>query len=129
MQVQPFGGVTPKTESYDRQATPIPAPAARPVAVETRNPVTAVGPRNPVTAADAEPAPAEVKEALKTINKTVQAMSPSLEFSIDTDSKRTIVKVVDMDTKEVIRQMPSVEALEIAKALDRLQGLLIRQKA
>lgn len=121
MQVQTFGGVTPKTESYDRQANPITAPAARPVlATETRNPVTAV---------DAEPAPAEVNDALKTINKTVQAMSPSLEFSIDADSKRTVVKVVDMDTKEVIRQMPSVEALEIAKALDRLQGLLIRQKA
>jgi len=29
----------------------------------------------------------------------------------------------------VIRQMPSAEALEIAKALDRLQGLLIRQQA
>ena len=96
------------------------APAARPVAFETRNPVAAV---------DAEPAQAEVADALKTINKTVQAMSPSLEFSIDADSKRTVVKVVDMDTKEVIRQMPSVEALEIAKALDRLQGLLIRQKA
>lgn len=120
MQVQPFGGVTPKTETYDRQATPISAPAARPVAFETRN---------PVTAAEAAPAQAEVYEALKTINKTVQAMAPSLEFSIDADSKRTVVKVVDMDTKEVIRQMPSVEALEIAKALDRLQGLLIRQKA
>ncbi|MCC6071338.1 flagellar protein FlaG [Massilia sp. GCM10020059] len=120
MQVQPFGGMTPKTEPYDRQAAPVSAPAAPPVKFETRNPVAAV---------DAEPAQAEVADALKTINKTVQAMSPSLEFSIDADSKRTVVKVVDMDTKEVIRQMPSVEALEIAKALDRLQGLLIRQKA
>lgn len=120
MQVQPSGGVTPNTESYDRRATPVNAPTAPPAALATGK---------AVTAADAEPAPAAVDEALKTINKTVQAMSPSLEFSIDNDSKRTVVKVVDMDTNEVIRQMPSVEALEIAKALDRLQGLLIRQKA
>ncbi len=52
-----------------------------------------------------------------------------LEFSIDEESHRTVVKVVDQQTKELIRQMPSVEALEIAKALDRVQGLLINQKA
>ncbi|MFC6521248.1 flagellar protein FlaG [Undibacterium arcticum] len=40
-----------------------------------------------------------------------------------------MVKVVDQRTQEVIRQMPSPEALEIAKALDKMQGLLIRQKA
>ncbi|MFD2272939.1 flagellar protein FlaG [Undibacterium arcticum] len=39
-----------------------------------------------------------------------------------------MVKVVDQRTQEVIRQMPSPEALEIAKALDKMQGLLIRQK-
>jgi flagellar protein FlaG len=37
--------------------------------------------------------------------------------------------VVDKDTNEVIRQMPSREALEIAKALDKLQSLLARQTA
>jgi len=40
-----------------------------------------------------------------------------------------VVKVVDLETKEVIRQIPSPEVLEIAKAVDQLQGLLIRQKA
>lgn len=120
MQVQPYGSVTPKTESYDRQPAPIAAPGARPVSSEERS---------PVIAAEAEPALAEVSNALRTINTTVQALSPTLEFSIDADSKRTVVKVVDIETNEIIRQMPSVEALEIAKALDRLQGLLIRQKA
>ena len=72
---------------------------------------------------------AQVAEAVKNINQTMQALSRNLEFSIDTDSKQTIVKVVDQETQEVIRQMPSAEALEIAKALDRVQGLLIRQKA
>ena len=52
-----------------------------------------------------------------------------VEFTIDEDSHRTVVKVVDQETKELIRQMPSAEALEISKALDRVQGLLINQKA
>jgi len=40
-----------------------------------------------------------------------------------------VVRVLDDATKEVIRQIPSEEALEIAKALDKLQGVLLRQEA
>lgn len=75
------------------------------------------------------PSLAQVKQAVQNINKTMQALSQNLEFTIDEDSDRTIVKVIDQETKEVIRQMPSKETLEIAKALDKVQGLLIRQKA
>jgi flagellar protein FlaG len=83
----------------------------------------------PVPAAAAEPPAAMLTEAVHRINQTMRAMSQSIEFTIDDDSKRVIVKVVDQQTREVIRQMPSVEALQIAKALDRVQGLLIQQKA
>jgi len=78
--------------------------------------------------ADQAPSLPQVLDAVQNINKTMQILAPNLEFSVDPDSKRTIVKVVDQETKEVIRQMPSAEALEIAKALDRVLGLLIRQK-
>ena len=39
------------------------------------------------------------------------------------------MKVVDASTDEVIRQIPSEEIISIAKALDKLQGLLVEQKA
>jgi flagellar protein FlaG len=75
------------------------------------------------------PAKEELSTALDSINKTLQERAPGLEFSVDGDSDRTIVKVVDMETKEVIRQMPTREAMEIAKALDKLQSLMARQTA
>ncbi|WP_136416232.1 flagellar protein FlaG [Herbaspirillum sp. ST 5-3] len=71
----------------------------------------------------------QVKQAVHEINKAMKSLSQDLEFSVDEDSNRTIVKVVDQQTKEIIRQVPTKEALEIAKALDKVQGLLIRQKA
>ncbi|GAB3537640.1 hypothetical protein GCM10027343_01330 [Noviherbaspirillum agri] len=71
----------------------------------------------------------ELDHALDNINKIVQIQSPGLEFSIDPDSNRTIVKVIDRQTQEVLRQIPSEEALKISKSLDQLTGLLIRQKA
>lgn len=71
----------------------------------------------------------QLPEALERINTVLQIRSPDLQFSVDDDSARTIVKVIDTKTGELIRQMPSKEALEIAKALERLDGLLIRDKA
>lgn len=56
-------------------------------------------------------------------------MSSDLKFTVDESSGVSVVKVVDRATQELIRQIPSEEMLTIAKALDRLQGLLVRQQA
>jgi flagellar protein FlaG len=75
------------------------------------------------------PAPEQVKQAAQVIGRAMQTLARNLQFSVDDSSGETIVKVVDMETGNVIRQMPSQEALDISKAIDRLQGLLLRQKA
>lgn len=70
-----------------------------------------------------------VTEAVDKIRQFVNPINDSIQFSIDEDSGRTVVKVVDLQTQEVIKQIPSEEALNLAKALDKLQGLLIQGKA
>ncbi len=71
----------------------------------------------------------ELSRAVDITNKFMLALSQNLQFSIDKDTSKVVVKLVDNSTKEVIRQMPSEEMLSLAKALDKLQGLLIRDKA
>ena len=71
----------------------------------------------------------DLNQALQQINDTVRTFSQKLEFSVDKDTEAFVVKVVDRETKEVIRQIPSEEVLNIAKALDKLQGLLIKDQA
>jgi flagellar protein FlaG len=123
-----MGNIAPRdVTDYDRQAV-TPSTARTAPSAKDPGPVAAPAAAPPAAPA-AEPSAAAVTEAVRHINKTMQAMSQQIEFSIDDDSKRVVVKVIDQQTKEVIRQIPSVEALEIAKALDRVQGLLIRQKA
>lgn len=73
--------------------------------------------------------PDQVKQAVKDINAAMQSMSSNLEFSIDEDSEQPVVRVIDSQTGDLIRQIPSKEALEISKALDKVQGLLVRQQA
>jgi flagellar protein FlaG len=80
-------------------------------------------------AASAAPGKEALQQALGSINDVLRDRAPGLEFTFDKDDARLVVKVVDRDTNEVIRQMPSREALEIAKALDKLQSLLARQTA
>lgn len=82
------------------------------------------------TATAQEPTPLQqVEQAMDDVRKAIAPVAQDLLFSIDQDTGKTIVKVVDASTDEVIRQIPSEEIISIAKALDKLQGLLVEQKA
>lgn len=72
---------------------------------------------------------AELQEALDQFKTAISVVANELTFSIDEDSGRTLVKIIDRETDEVIKQIPSEEMLQIAKALDKLQGLLVKQDA
>lgn len=71
----------------------------------------------------------DVQRAMEEVRNAITPVAQDLLFSIDEDTGKTIVKVVDASTDEVIRQIPSEEIITIAKALDNLQGLLLQQKA
>lgn len=75
------------------------------------------------------PARAAVEQAVESIARFVQPVLSSLEFRIDDDTGQVIVRVLDGSTKEVIRQIPSEEVVAMARALDKLQGLLVDRKA
>ena len=78
------------------------------------------------------PAPdnADVKQAVSRLNDYVQTLRRDLQFRVDKDSNRVIVSVVNAESGEVIRQIPSEEVLAVARNLDQLQqGLLFRDKA
>jgi flagellar protein FlaG len=70
-----------------------------------------------------------VLEAVRKLNETVAPALQTVQFEVDEDSDKLVVKVVDKESKEVIRQMPSEEALAFSKTIDKLQGLVIRQTA
>ncbi len=71
----------------------------------------------------------QVEAAAASVRDFVEPINNNLEFSVDDDTGRIVVKIVDRTTKEVIRQMPSEEMLAIAKALDNIKGLFVRQTA
>lgn len=107
---------------------PAPSPVARKEAVDALS-AAAVEALQESAAVKAAISEEQLDEAVSNINNVLSVRSQELEFTVDKESERTIVTVIDKNTKEMIRQMPSREALEIAKALDRLQSLLTKQTA
>lgn len=67
--------------------------------------------------------------AVEMVNQMLDPLSRSLQFSLDASTGKTVVKLVDRDTGNMLRQIPSSEMLSIGLALERVQGILIREKA
>jgi len=75
---------------------------------------------------DEQPA---VEAAVQQIADFVSKTRPELSFSVDEASGVRVVRIIDTTTKEIIRQFPSEEAIQLAQALDKLQGLLVKDSA
>lgn len=110
-------------------AAPVPpasvAKSAAPVAPAAPTDVAASSAVPVALAADR----AKLDRAVESINKFLKPVNSGVEFSIDEDSGRTVVQVIDTDTRDVLRQYPTKQALEISHDLAKLQGLLLQDKA
>lgn len=101
--------------------------AARPAEART----TQASPEadKPAKAERPEPSREALEVAAKQVQKFVEASASELQFSVDETSGTPVVRVFDKSTKELIRQIPSQDMLDMAAAIDQLQGLLLKQKA
>lgn len=97
---------------------------------ETAQPRSAPAPAPTMAhAAQTAPASAEtIKQAARQINDLLKSSQADVEFTVNSESNHVVVRIVDSQTQQVIRQMPSEEMIAIAKSMDRMSGLLIQQK-
>lgn len=69
-----------------------------------------------------------VNSAVSEIEKFLKASQRNLEFSMDEESGKIVVKVIATDSGELIRQLPSEEALRIARNLSDVNNVLFNAK-
>lgn len=91
-------------------------------------PVVAQFPAQSSDVSGAQPNKQELVSAVAHLNQYIASAVSSIEFSVDEDSGKTVVKVIDSETRKVLRQIPNAEALSLSKSLDRVEGLIIKQK-
>ncbi len=68
-------------------------------------------------------------DVVKNLNDHVQQYRRELQFQIDDESGRTVVKVMNVENGEVIRQMPSEQVLAMSHQLSEITGTMFQEKA
>jgi flagellar protein FlaG len=58
------------------------------------------------------------------LNKAMQMVGTKLSFSVDKATKKTVIKVFDSQTGELIRQIPPEDMLEASQRITELVGIL-----
>jgi flagellar protein FlaG len=81
-----------------------------------------------VNAAAAAPNKSELEAAVKKLNAMMAQSNTAVEFSLDKTTGSPVIKVVDLETKSVLRQLPNPEAIAFSRSLDTFKGLLLNQK-
>ena len=78
---------------------------------------------------NSQPTREAVARAAEQIQSFVKEMGRNLSFSVDQVTGYNVVRVVNPDTNEVIRQLPSEELLKIARSMENWNSVLVNQKA
>lgn len=82
----------------------------------------------PLMGEQAELSVSEVLEVVQKANAALSSNQSNLKFLVDTDNGKPIVQIVDRETQEILKQIPSVEMLKIAKAIEKMQGVLMSRE-
>lgn len=108
---------------------PITAQTSRPAAVTTQQATKADNGSDSSANQNQRDGTPSIEQAVDRLKQFVSTANADINFTIDNKSGVQVVKIVDRNTKDVIRQIPSEEAISLAMALDKLQGLFVREKA
>ncbi|NNJ98218.1 MAG: flagellar protein FlaG [Gammaproteobacteria bacterium] len=107
------------------------AHAQRVTAVERVSPAKALqslpqeGKELPSDKSKADAEDVNIEQSAEIMNEYAQSVKRQLQFTIDKESGRTVITVLDSDTLEVIRQIPREEALRFARMLKQGDDLEI----
>jgi flagellar protein FlaG len=118
MEIQPMAAVAATAPTAPVQREALPALPRETAASQA----TSASPQS-------KPEAEEVKEAVRDIQEFVSAVTTDLRFTVDKETGRSIVSVVDSKTQQIVRQIPTEEIMKIARNIDRMQGLLFSDRA
>lgn len=114
------------TSKADNQAKSVQAPQGADAIIDQR--------QAPAETAAADPK--AVQEAVEKFAQFMETVSSSLKISVDDDLSRVVLKVINTENDETIRQIPSEEVLELMKRMRDIseeffgdtKGLLVESK-
>lgn len=100
----------------------------------SKNPVVSSGKELPqVVAKDVAAVASEIRDeskeelarAVAKLNDYIQTVQRDLKFTLDEESGRSVITVLDRNSNEVIRQIPEDITLDLARKLNNEEPLLL----
>jgi flagellar protein FlaG len=70
----------------------------------------------------------QLESVAQQLQDFMQSMNRSVQFQVDEDSGRDVIRVLDKQNGEVIKQYPSEEVLSLVSKLSQSAGLLVDQE-
>ena len=70
----------------------------------------------------------KLEEISGLLNFEMKARSTNLDFQVDAATNRVVVKVINKDTGDVIREVPSEAILKVSQNIEALKGILFDGK-
>ena len=71
----------------------------------------------------------KLEQAAARLKEVLRGTTSRLEIEIDSDTNKAVIRILNGESGEVIRQIPAQELLDLAKHLDEPKGLLVRERA
>lgn len=75
-----------------------------------------------------QPSDKDVQSAIDMANKRARFHNTNAQFAYHEDTKRISIKIIDNETQEVIKEIPSEETLEMIGKLYDLLGMVVDEK-
>lgn len=116
----------PPTQTATTQLTASPVPAT--AAASNANPSSQQDSNTDLGSSDTDTR-GLLESVVSDLKALTQRAQPNLDFSVDEVTGTFVVKVIDKSSGEVIRQLPTEEALRIAEQLEEMRGLLFKAEA
>ena len=127
-------------DAIRQSADSLPIPAARVRAAEPaaavagsgavesgRSSVPKAGPSSD-TALTLETRRESCRESVEAANERLSSRGTSISMAIDKATDTVIVQIRDQQSGDTVRQIPSQQALQISRNIERLTGIMIDQK-
>ncbi|HOB19540.1 MAG TPA: flagellar protein FlaG [Candidatus Atribacteria bacterium] len=71
----------------------------------------------------------ELAKAVDTANSKLQVYNSKLEFSVHKKTGDIMIKVLDLETNEVIREIPPRKIIDLIASMLEQAGLLVNERA
>ena len=80
------------------------------------------------TAKNSQAAPDQLKKMIEEMNKKINNSNEIAMFGIHEETNRVMIKIMDKDTKEVIKEFPPEKTLDMIAKIWEMAGILVDEK-